>query len=205
VWSGNPVNPNPDVIQEFRVVTNSFSAEFGETSGAVMQSTTKSGTNEFHGSAFNFLRNDKLNAGDFYTHTRPIILRNQYGGTIGVPIVRNRTFFFYDMQFTKQRGTSAFNNLTVPSPAFREGDFSSLVVCGSPGSRHHPIPAGRARRQPLLQGRRFAVLRHLPRRTPMHRPTHVFMPRAVLAVMKPVGSRLKTAAVRHGETAFRVI
>ena len=62
VWSGNPVNPNPDVIQEFRVVTNSFSAEFGETSGAVMQSTTKSGTNEFHGSAFDFLRNDKLNA-----------------------------------------------------------------------------------------------------------------------------------------------
>ena len=54
VWSGNPVNPNPDVIQEFRVVTNSFSAEFGETSGAVMQSTTKSGTNEFHGSPLTF-------------------------------------------------------------------------------------------------------------------------------------------------------
>jgi hypothetical protein len=132
VWSGNPVNPNPDVIQEFRVVTNSFSAEFGETSGAVMQSTTKSGTNEFHGSAFNFLRNDKLNAGNFYTHTRPIIRRNQYGGTIGGPVIRNKTFFFYDMQFTKQRGTSAFNNLTVPSPAFREGDFSSLVVNNQP-------------------------------------------------------------------------
>ena len=132
VWSGNPVNPNPDVIQEFRVVTNWFSAEFGETSGAVMQSTTKSGTNEFHGSAFNFLSNDKLNAGNFYTHTRPIIRRNQYGGTIGGPILKNKTFFFFDMQYTKQRGTSAFNNLTVPSAAFREGDFSSLVVNGSP-------------------------------------------------------------------------
>ncbi len=126
VWSGNPVNPNPDVIQEFKIVTNSFSAEFGETSGSVMQSTTKSGTNEFHGSLFNFLQNDKLNAGNFYTHTRPIVRRNQYGGTIGGPIVKNKTFFFSDLQVTTQRGTSAFNNLTVPSAAFRQGNFSSL-------------------------------------------------------------------------------
>ena len=132
VWSGNPVNPNPDVIQEFRVVTNSFSAEFGETSGAVMQSTTKSGSNEFHGSLFNFLRNDKLNAGNFYTHTRPIIRRNQYGGTIGGPVIKNKTFFFFDLQYTKQRGTSAFNNLTVPSAPFRDGNFSSLVVNNNP-------------------------------------------------------------------------
>ena len=62
------------------------------------------------------------------THTRPIIRRNQYGGTVGGPVIKNKTFFFFDMQFTKQRGTSAFNNLTVPSPAFRNGDFSSLVV-----------------------------------------------------------------------------
>ena len=103
-----------------------------------MQSTTKSGTNEFHGSAFNFLRNDKLNAGNFYTHTRPIVRRNQYGGTIGGPIIKNKTFFFFDMQFTKQRGTSAFNNLTVPSPAFREGDFSSLVVNNSPVTIYDP-------------------------------------------------------------------
>ena len=128
VWSGNPVNPNPDVIQEFKVVTNSFSAEYGETSGSVMQSTTKSGTNQIHGSAFNFLRNDKLNAGNFYTHTRPILRRNQYGGTLGGPIKRNKTFFFADIQWTKQRGTSAFNNLTVPTAAFKAGDFSSLVT-----------------------------------------------------------------------------
>jgi hypothetical protein len=127
VWSGNPVNPNPDVIQEFKVVTNSFSAEFGETSGAVMQSTTKSGTNEIHGTLFEFFRNDKLNAGNFYTHTRPIIRQNQYGGTIGGPIVRNKTFYFGDMQVTTQRGTSAFNNLTLPTPAFRQGNFSSLT------------------------------------------------------------------------------
>lgn len=126
VWSGNPVNPNPDVIQEFKIVTNSFSAEFGETSGSVMQSTTKSGTNELHGSLFNFLQNDKLNAGNYYTHTRPIVRRNQYGGTIGGPIVKNKTFFFGDIQVTTQRGTSAFNNLTVPTAAARAGNFANL-------------------------------------------------------------------------------
>ena len=130
VWSGNPVNPNPDVIQEFKVLTNSFSAEFGETSGAVMQSTTKSGTNEIHGTLFEFLQNDKLNAGNFYTHGRPIIRRNQYGGTIGGPIIRNRTFFFGDLQVTTQRGTSAFNNLTVPTPAARAGNFAGLRNSG---------------------------------------------------------------------------
>ena len=130
VWSGNPVNPNPDVVQEFKVVTNSFSAEFGETSGAVMQATTKSGTNEIHGTLFEFLQNDKLNAGNYYTHTRPIVRRNQYGGTVGGPIVRNKTFFFGDLQVTSQRGTSAFNNLTVPSQPFRQGDFSTLTTVG---------------------------------------------------------------------------
>ncbi|MBI3471842.1 MAG: TonB-dependent receptor [Candidatus Solibacter usitatus] len=126
VWSGNPANPNPDVIQEFKVLTNSFSAEFGETSGAVMQSTTKSGGNQLHGTLFEFLRNDKLNAGNYYTHTRPIVRRNQYGGTVGGPILKNRTFFFFDIQYTKQRGTSAYNNLSVPTQAFRNGDFSTL-------------------------------------------------------------------------------
>ena len=128
VWSGNPVNPNPDVIQEFKVLTNSFSAEYGETSGAVMSSTTKSGTNAVHGSLFEFLRNDKLNAGNYFTHTRPIIRRNQYGGTVGGPVIKNKTFFFFDIQYTKQRGTSAFTNLSVPTADFKQGDFS-----GSPG------------------------------------------------------------------------
>lgn len=156
VWSGNPVNPNPDVIQEFKVVTNSFSAEFGETSGAVMQSTTKSGTNEIHGTLFEFLQNDKLNAGNYYTHTRPVVRRNQYGGTIGGPIRRNKTFYFGDLQVTTQRGTSAFNNLTVPTPAFREGDFSSLrnaagvpitifdpATTAGPNNQRQPFPNNR--------------------------------------------------------------
>ncbi|MBL8213493.1 MAG: carboxypeptidase regulatory-like domain-containing protein [Bryobacterales bacterium] len=127
VWSGNPVNPNPDVVDEFKVLTNSFSAEYGESSGGVMTSTTKSGTNAFHGSLFEFLRNDKLNAGNYYTHTVPVIKRNQYGGTIGGPVIKNRTFFFFDIQFTKQRSAQAFNNLSVPTPAFKAGNFSSIL------------------------------------------------------------------------------
>src|SRR5262249_26388049 len=127
VWSGNPVNPNPDVIAEFKTLTNSFSAEYGESSGAVMTSTTKSGTNDFHGTLFEFLRNDKLNAGNYFTHSRANLRRNQYGGTVGGPIRKNKTFFFFDMQFTKQVGAAAFTNLTVPNADFRRGDFSRIL------------------------------------------------------------------------------
>ena len=127
VWGGNPANPNPDVIQEFKVLTNSFTAEYGETSGAIMSSVTKSGTNEFHGSLFEFYRNDKLNAGNFFSHARPILRRNQWGGTVGGPIIKNRTFFFFDIQYTEQRGTATFTNITVPLAAFKGGDFSRIL------------------------------------------------------------------------------
>ena len=79
------------------------------------------------GRLFEFFRNDKLNAGNYYTHTVPIIRRNQFGGTIGGPIIKNRTFFFFDMQFTKQRSAQAFENLSVPTAAFKQGDFSSIL------------------------------------------------------------------------------
>jgi hypothetical protein len=158
VWSGNPVNPNPDVIQEFKVLTNSFSAEYGETSGAVMQSTTKSGTNEIHGTLFEFLRNDKLNAGNYYTHTRPIVRRNQYGGTVGGPVIKNKTFFFFDIQYTKQRGTAAFNNLSVPTAAFRAGDFAGVTSStGAPIQIFDPLTGetvnGQLVRQPFAGNR----------------------------------------------------
>ena len=133
VWSGNPVNPNPDVIQEFKTLTNSFSAEYGEASGAVMTSTTKSGTNSFHGSVFEFLRNNELNAGNFFSHARPVVRRNQFGGTVGGPVIKNKTFFFFDMQFTRQRQAASFTNLTVPIAAFRKGDFSRLLGAVQPG------------------------------------------------------------------------
>jgi hypothetical protein len=127
VWGGNPVNPNPDVLQEFKVLTNSFSAEYGEASGGVMVSSTKSGTNEFHGSLFEFFRNDKLNAGNFITHQRPILRYNIFGGTVGGPIRKNKTFFFFGYQNQRQKGTSAYTGYTVPLPEFKQGDFSRLL------------------------------------------------------------------------------
>ena len=126
VWSGNPVNPSPDILQEFKVMTNSFAAEFGQTSGAIMAATTKSGTNEFHGAFFEYFRNDQLNAGNFFSHSRPVLRRNEYGATVGGPIQRNKSFFFFAWEAKKQRGNAAFTNLTVPLQEFRNGDFSQI-------------------------------------------------------------------------------
>ena len=130
VWSGTPVNPNPDVIQEFKTLSNSYSAEYGETSGATMIAITKSGTNAIHGTAFEFWQNDALNAGDFFAHSVSNLRYNQYGGTLGGPIRRNKTFFFVDTQITRQKSTAALTNLTVPTAAFRGGNFSSLLGAG---------------------------------------------------------------------------
>ena len=127
VWSGNPVNPSPDILQEFKVMTNSFAAEYGQTSGAIMAATTKSGTNEVHGSFFEYFRNNQLNAGNFFSHSRPVLRRNEYGLTVGGPIQRNKSFFFFAWEAKKVRGNAAFTNLTVPLQDFRDGDFSQAL------------------------------------------------------------------------------
>jgi hypothetical protein len=121
------VMPNPDTLEEFKVITNSFSAEYGGTSGGIMLATTKGGTNQFHGNLFEFFRNDKLNAGNFFTGKRDILRYNQFGGTIGGPILKNKTFFFFDYQNQRNFGTGVYTNLTVPLPEFRNGDFSRIL------------------------------------------------------------------------------
>jgi len=128
VWGGTPVNPNPDVVSEVKVVTNSFSAEYGQTSGSVMLANTKSGTNQLHGTLFEFLRNDKLNAGNYYNGQKNILRFNQFGGTAGGPVVKNKTFIFGGLQYTRQRGTTVFNNYTLPQAGFRNGDFSGILA-----------------------------------------------------------------------------
>jgi hypothetical protein len=127
VYGTNPYNPNPDALAEFKVLTNSFSAEYGDTGGGVMIANTKSGTNEFHGDLYEFLQHDKLNAGNYFTHQVPILRHNLFGGIIGGPIRKDKTFFFFDFQDLREVGTSVFTNYTVPLPAFRQGDFSSLL------------------------------------------------------------------------------
>ncbi len=91
---GFSIQPSPDAVQEFKVQTQSFSAVFGKNGGSTINLTTKQGTNQFHGSAFEFLRNNNLDARNFFSPTRPSYQRNQFGGYVGGPIRKNKTFFF---------------------------------------------------------------------------------------------------------------
>lgn len=118
--------PNPDALEEFSVQTNSFSAEYGRGSGAIVNVVTKSGTNEFHGSAFDFIRNGDLNARNFFASSADQLKRNQFGGSLGGPIVKNKLFFFGSYQGTQSRNVTYGNSATVPSAAERTGDFSEI-------------------------------------------------------------------------------
>lgn len=127
--NGASIVPTLDSIQEFRLLTNSFNAEYGRFSGAIVNVVTKSGTNSVHGSGYEFLRNDKLDAKNYFDETRGALKRNQFGGTIGAPIVKNKLFAFGDYQGTREiRGVSQF--VTVPSLLERSGDFSDLDTTG---------------------------------------------------------------------------
>ncbi len=118
--------PNPDAVEEFSVQTNSYSAEYGRGAGAIVNVVTKSGTNSFHGSAFEFLRNGDLNARNFFAASHDLLKRNQFGGALGGPIKKDRLFFFGTYQGTRLRNVSLANTATVLSDAQRQGDFSSV-------------------------------------------------------------------------------
>jgi outer membrane receptor protein involved in Fe transport len=124
--TGNPA-PNPDAVQEFRVITNSFGAEFGRFAGGVVDVVTKSGTNSFHGSLFEFLRNDKLNANTYGALTKSPLHRNQFGGTFGGPIVKDKLFFFGGYSGLRQRETYFKNSAIVPTDLERQGNFSQTL------------------------------------------------------------------------------
>lgn len=121
--------PTQDAIQEFRVQTNNLGPEFGRLSGGVINLTTKSGTNSFHGSAYEFFRNRELNANTFFNNKagvqRPAFSQNQYGANIGGPVIHDKTFFFFAWEgFRLRQGASYV--YSVPTDAMRAGDFSSL-------------------------------------------------------------------------------
>jgi len=126
------VSPNPDAVQEFKILTNNYDAEFGRSSGGIVNQVVKSGTNHLHGSAFEFLRNDVLNARDFFLQERPSFKRNVFGGTAGAPIIKDKTFIFAAYQGARRREGTPSPQLTVLSPAERGGDFGEL--CGSPSN-----------------------------------------------------------------------
>jgi hypothetical protein len=128
VDNGASIVPTLDSIEEFRLITNSFNAEYGRFSGGIVNVVTKSGTNDIHGSAYEFLRNEKLDARSYFDPERGVFKRNQFGGTIGTPIVKNKLFFFGDYQGTREvRGVSS-GLINVPSVLERGGDFSDLAT-----------------------------------------------------------------------------
>src|SRR5882672_3244800 len=125
---GNVLKTNVDAIAEFKVQTSNYSAEFGRSGGAVVNATIKSGTNSFHGTLFEFLRNDVLDARGYFEPSddkKAPFRQNQFGFTFGGPIIHNKLFFFTDYQGTRI-GTAATNISTVPTPAEINGDFSAL-------------------------------------------------------------------------------
>lgn len=130
-FSGTAAIPNLDSIEEFRILTNNFDAEYGNYAGGQVNVVTKSGTNAWHGSAFEFLRNTALDASQYVTSGPPpgqaLFRQNQFGGTFGGPIKHSKLFFFSDYQGTRYAQGANSNSAPVPSLAERGGDFSALA------------------------------------------------------------------------------
>src|SRR3989454_3169475 len=130
---GDPENnlnlplPFPDALQEFKVEMNGLAAQYGHHAAGVINAVTKSGTNAYHGDVFEFLRNGALNAQNFYANSKDGLKRNQFGGTFGGPIVRNKLFFFAGEQATIQRSTPTVNRSFVPTAKMLAGDFTDFA------------------------------------------------------------------------------
>ena len=128
--NGNTL-PNPDAVQEFRVETNNYSAEYGRFPSGVVSVITKSGTNTLHGSLFEFNRETAFDAKDYNSTTATPLHRNQFGGTVGGPIRRNKMFFFFSYAGLRQITTAFYNNAIVPDAAQAGGDFSEDLPTSS--------------------------------------------------------------------------
>jgi TonB dependent receptor/Carboxypeptidase regulatory-like domain len=140
------VQPSVDAIAEFKVQTNSYSAEFGRGNGAILNAIIKSGTNGLHGDVYEFLRNDKLDGKNAFDESRQPYKQNQFGFTLGGPIIKNRTFFFGDYEGLRIRQAMPFLGI-IPTPAEIAGDFSAFLPALTPQNRQvafdsngNPVP-----------------------------------------------------------------
>ncbi|RZU39374.1 TonB-dependent receptor-like protein [Edaphobacter modestus] len=118
--------PPPDALAEFNIQTSNYSAEFGHSAGAVMNASIKSGTNRIHGNLWEYYRSDKMNARDWNALTVPRFHQNQFGATIGFPILKDKLFYFGDVEANRISNANV-NNLSVPSVLERQGNFSELL------------------------------------------------------------------------------
>jgi len=136
-------NVGPDFIQEVKIETSNFSAEYGRTSGPAFNIVTKSGSNTFHGSAFEFLRNNVFDARPFFSAAKTHLRFNDFGYTVGGPVFKNRVFFYGGQEYKRLRQQNAPSLFTVPTTAMLNGDFSSvgqLYMPGTAGTTKVPIP-----------------------------------------------------------------
>jgi hypothetical protein len=120
--------PNADATQEFRVTSTNFDAQYGFSPNAVVSIQTKTGTNAFHGGAFEFLRNNDLNAANFFSHAVDPLKRNQFGVYAGGPIIKDKLFFFANYQGTRSTTTASTNSTNTPTQAMLNGDFSAVPI-----------------------------------------------------------------------------
>src|ERR1700685_1267730 len=128
------IQPSPDSVEEFRVITNTFDAEYGRNSGSVVNVITKSGTNNFHGDLFEYFRNTILDAQGYFNSTRRQWNQNQFGGTIGGPVKKDNSFFFVSYEGRRIRQGIPGDVLNVPTAAQRGGDFSGVGGFANGGS-----------------------------------------------------------------------
>ena len=168
--TGNPA-PNPEAVQEFRVITNGSSAEYGRYPAGVVDVVTKSGTNRFQGALFEFFRNESLNAKRWtppdVTATKDPLDRNQYGGAFGGPLRRDRTFFFTSYSGLRQEETYYRNTAVVPTARERAGDFSQSAIKPRDPVTNAPflndlIPAGRMDAAALTIQNQYVPQANLP-------------------------------------------
>jgi hypothetical protein len=135
------INPNPDAVAEFRVLESTYGAEYGRNAGGIVSIVSKSGTNQLHGTAYDYVRNTDFDANDFFLNEqgqpRAVLKRNQYGGTFGGPIViphivdgRNKLFFFFSFQGQKQTQVQLEGQVQTYTPAEAQGNFSQAVGGG---------------------------------------------------------------------------
>ena len=147
-FGGFAVQPSPDAVQEFKIQTNIYDAAFGKTAGSTINLITKSGTNSFHGSLYEFLRNDALDASNYFNPVKPELRRNQYGAALGGPIWRSKKLFFFGNYEGMRlvQGSSATS--LVPTAAQRAGDLSGLLtgntanLCGAGGPAAYNYDSG---------------------------------------------------------------
>src|SRR5262245_16719915 len=133
--NGVVLNPNPDMIEEFKILTSTYNAEYGRNAGGIVSVVTKYGTNSFHGTAYDYVRNDALNANSFFNNAsrlpRDILKRNQFGGTLGGPVLKEKLFFFSGWQSQRLSQLRTSPKLKIFTPAELTGDFSRSNASGS--------------------------------------------------------------------------